>query len=145
MIPKITQERPNVLPKYWCGTCGSELPPPEGPEKGGMKTPWKFCAICGEAIEYDKVKPVRWVEQDCDHCGHPLIRKSLDTSFLPYFTATPDYVGASLCRNCMEDHCVQTNCLQCRIGRWPDCPYDYIKQQGMQKSSGVEDANGNLS
>lgn len=21
MIPKITQERPNVAPKYWCGTC----------------------------------------------------------------------------------------------------------------------------
>lgn len=32
MIPKITQERPNIAPKYWCGTCGHALPPPNGPE-----------------------------------------------------------------------------------------------------------------
>ena len=77
MIPKITQERPNVAPKYWCGTCGHALPPPNGPETCPNPVPWKFCSICGEPIEYDKAEPVRWVEQNCERCGRPLIRKSL--------------------------------------------------------------------
>ena len=76
MIPKITQERPNVAPKYWCGTCGHALPPPNGPETCPNPVPWKFCSICGEPIEYDKAEPVRWVEQNCERCGRPLIRKS---------------------------------------------------------------------
>lgn len=145
MIPKITQERPNILPRYWCGTCGNKLPPPEGPQTDGHSTPWKFCPICGEAIEYDKTDPVQWTERDCDHCGRSLIRKPTAASFPSYFTATSDYVGTSLCRGCMEEHCVQTNCLQCGIGRWPDCPYDYIKQQGLQKRSAEGGTNGETS
>ena len=109
MIPKITQERPNVAPKYWCGTCGHALPPPNGPETCPNPVPWKFCSICGEPIEYDKAEPVRWVEQNCERCGRPLIRKSPADMAPPDFIASPDYVGTSLCRNCMEEHCVQTN------------------------------------
>lgn len=133
MIPKITQERPNVAPKYWCGTCGHALPPPNGPETCPNPVPWKFCSICGEPIEYDKAEPVRWVEQNCERCGRSLIRKSPADMAPPDFIASPDYVGTSLCRNCMEEHCVQTNCLQCEIGHWPICPYTYIKRLGLEK------------
>ena len=94
---------------------------------------WKFCSICGEPIEYDKAEPVRWVEQNCERCGRPLIRKSPADMAPPDFIASPDYVGTSLCRNCMEEHCVQTNCLQCEIGHWPNCPYTYIKRLGLEK------------
>ena len=133
MIPKITQERPNVAPRYWCGTCGHALPPPNGPETDSDPVPWKFCSICGEPIEYDKAEPVRWVEQNCEHCGRPLIRKSPAEMAPPDFIAFPEYVGTSLCRSCMEEYCVQTNCLQCEIGHWPNCPYAYIKQLGLEK------------
>ena len=39
MIPKITQERPNVAPKYWCRTCGHALPPPNGPSVPSVVSP----------------------------------------------------------------------------------------------------------
>ena len=48
--------------------------------------------------------------------------------------ANYEYVGASLCRDCLEEHCVQTNCLQCDIGNWPGCRYADIKRQGLQKA-----------
>ena len=114
MIPKITQERPNVAPKYWCGTCGHALPPPNGPETCPNPVPWKFCSICGEPIEYDKAEPVRWVEQNCERCGRSLIRKSPADMAPPDFIASPDYVGTSLCRSCMEEHCVQIGRASCR-------------------------------
>lgn len=73
------------------------------------------------------------LEQNCERCGRPLIRKSPADMAPPDFIASPDYVGTSLCRNCMEEHCVQTNCLQCEIGHWPNCPYTYIKRLGLEK------------
>ena len=46
-------------------------------------------------------------------CGRPLIQLVQDRR--PFFRANYEYVGASLCRDCLEEHCVQTNCLQCDI------------------------------
>ena len=43
-------------------------------------------------------------------------------------------IHISLCRDCLEEHCVQTNCLQCDIGNWPGCRYADIKRQGLQKA-----------
>lgn len=141
MIPKLTQARPNVLPNYWCGTCGGKLPPPEGPENTGQRRPWHFCPICGECIEYEMAEPVQWKELDCIRCGQPLIHRSALASMPPHYIAAPEYVGTSLCSSCMEEHCLQTNCLQCEVGQWPNCPYAYIKQRGMARSAG-ERCNG---
>ena len=127
MIPKITQQRPNVAARYWCGTCGASLPNPHFADADPHRAGWKYCPICGEPIEYDKATPVQWSEQNCERCGSWLIMKmgSGDSS---YFMASSDYVGSSICRTCMEEHCAQTNCLQCEIGKWPDCPYSWIKK-----------------
>ena len=127
MIPKITQQRPNVAARYWCGTCGASLPNPHFADADPHRAGWKYCPICGEPIEYDKATPVQWSEQNCERCGSWLIMKmgSGDSS---YFMASSDYVGGPICRTCMEEHCAQTNCLQCEIGKWPDCPYNWIKK-----------------
>ena len=91
MIPKITQDAPNIVQRYWCSTC-----------------------------------------------GRPLIQLVQDRR--PFFRANYEYVGASLCRDCLEEHCVQTNCLQCDLGNWPGCRYADIKRQGLQKAKeGGED------
>ena len=105
MIPKITQEAPNIVPRYWCSTCGRSLPAPDQHDDQ-----WRFCPRCGE----------------------PLIQLVQDRR--PFFRANYEYVGASLCRDCLEEHCVQTNCLQCDIGNWPGCRYADIKRQGLQKA-----------
>ena len=93
---------------------------------------WRFCPRCGEPIEYEKAEPVQWREQNCEKCGRPLIQLVQDRR--PFFRANYEYVGASLCRDCLEEHCVQTNCLQCDIGNWPGCRYADIKRQGLQKA-----------
>lgn len=102
MIPKITQQRPNVAARYWCGTCGASLPNPHFADADPHRAGWKYCPICGEPIEYDKATPVQWSEQNCERCGSWLIMKmgSGDSS---YFMASSDYVGAPICRVCMED------------------------------------------
>ena len=127
MIPKITQQRPNVAARYWCGTCGASLPNPHFADADPHRAGWKYCPICGEPIEYDKATPVQWSEQNCERCGSWLIMKSGSGSST-HFMASSDYVGGPICRTCMEEHCAQTNCLQCEIGKWPDCPYNWIKK-----------------
>lgn len=131
MIPKITQQRPNVAARYWCGTCGASLPNPHFADADPHRAGWKYCPICGEPIEYDKATPVQWSEQNCERCGNWLIMKmgSGDSS---YFMASSDYVGAPICRVCMEEHCGQTNCFQCGIGQQPDCPYAWIKKSVLE-------------
>ena len=86
-------------------------------------------------------EPVQWKELDCIRCGQPLIRRSALAAMPPHYIAAPEYVGTSLCSSCMEEHCLQTNCLQCEVGQWPNCPYAYIKQRGMARSAG-ERCNG---
>ena len=127
MIPKITQKGPNIVERYWCGHCGAGLPNPCQFQGDAPKEAWKFCPMCGEPIEYDKAEPVQWTEQNCARCSSWLIMKKGDSSG-SYFIASSDYVGGSICRTCMEEHCAQTNCLQCEIGKWPDCPYSWIKK-----------------
>lgn len=135
MIPKITQDAPNIVERYWCADCGHSLPNPKADVTGIKSDPWRFCPGCGAFIEYDKAEQVHWSEQSCIACGRSLIyRVKADN---PYFMTTFDFVaGSPLCRSCLEEHCVQTNCLQCDIGNWPDCRYAYIKRHGLQKAEG---------
>lgn len=122
MIPKITQAAPNISEQYWCSTCGRNLPSPNQNAGSGSEDPWRFCPGCGEPIEYEKAEPVHWQEQDCVKCGCALIR--LVRCNTPFFQAKYEYVGAPLCRNCLEEHCVQTNCLAVRnrkLAKLPLC------------------------
>ena len=64
MIPKITQEAPNIVQRYWCSTCGRSLPAPDQHDDQ-----WRFCPRCGEPIEYEKAEPVQWREQNCEKCN----------------------------------------------------------------------------
>ena len=54
MIPKITQDAPNIVQRYWCSTCGRSLPAPDQHDDQ-----WRFCPRCGEPIEYAKLRKVR--------------------------------------------------------------------------------------
>lgn len=119
------------MEQYWCGHCGAGLPNPSQFRGKVSKETWKYCPICGEPIEYDKAEHVQWSEQNCERCGSWLIMKKGDSSG-SYFIASSDYVGAPICRVCMEEHCGQTNCFQCEIGQQPDCPYAWIKKSVLE-------------
>lgn len=140
MIPKITQQGPNIMERYWCGKCGAGLPDPHRASGKEPEQAWHFCPICGEPIEYDKAEPVQWAEQSCERCGCKLVMEIQNTP-RSYFIATSDYVGGPICRSCLEEHCVQTNCLQCELATWPDCPYAWVKKLALD----TEDiSTGNL-
>ena len=64
MIPKITQDAPNIVQRYWCSTCGRSLPAPDQHDDQ-----WRFCPRCGEPIEYEKAEPVQWRELDPTGAG----------------------------------------------------------------------------
>lgn len=133
MIPNITQEGPKIVEQYWCGNCGAGLPPPYQLRDGEHKPTWKFCPICGEAIEYERAKPVQWAELNCERCGVNLIME-IQGEPKPRYIASRDYIGGSICRCCMEEHCAQTNCLQCEVGKHPDCLYTRIKKKALYLS-----------
>ena len=42
MIPKITQDAPNIVQRYWCSTCGRSLPAPDQHDDQ-----WRFCEVRG--------------------------------------------------------------------------------------------------
>lgn len=127
MIPKETQSRPNVLPRYHCTNCGASL------QKGGFVIgsnkleQWKFCPICGEPIEWDLVEPVEWHNVDCSICGKRLVALVYGRPL-----ADPDYIGSNVCRNCQMEYCSETNCLKCEFGDYPHCQYRYLKDLAMK-------------
>lgn len=73
MIPIMEQERPNILPRYRCGQCGTRFPLFSAKEKE-----WNYCCHCGAEIEWDKVKPIVWEEKQCSVCGKIMIRIDKD-------------------------------------------------------------------
>ena len=87
------------------------------------------------AMRYHRRMALKHAQTRCHGSSVPSVvsPSSMTDMAPPDFIASPDYVGTSLCRSCMEEHCVQTNCLQCEIGHWPICPYTYIKRLGLEK------------
>ena len=78
-------------------------------------------------IEEEEVPEVVEEELYCEQCGSQLIYK-VDTLPQSRFMASSDYVGGRICLPCLAEHCAQTNCLQCDLGNWPKCKYEWIKK-----------------
>jgi len=128
VIPKVTQDGPNIIPRYWCSNCGQSLPTSTF---SGKKIRWKFCPECSQPIEWDKAVPVKWEPMDCDTCGRPIIRE-VGGSMID----TGGYVGTTTCRACMTEYCSSTNCLGCTRGSYPDCKWAYLKRHPICECEG---------
>lgn len=120
MIPRIQQERPNVIKRYYCSTCGTKLQHSDGVNQES----WGFCPMCGQQIEWDKVTDVVWEEKSCDICGGWLIKKHP----LGFWYASSDYIGENTCRTCWLEECCAINCLSCQRRHYPDCEWVHLKQ-----------------
>lgn len=67
-----------------------------------------FCNICGGKVV--------WKSAISDSCGKPIYLKS--SEYLDNWDT---------CRSCMSEHCTTTNCPECKIGKYPDCRFLYLK------------------
>ncbi|WP_313530578.1 hypothetical protein [Anaerotignum sp.] len=56
MIPKVTQDAPNILKRYWCSHCGRHLFP-NGCNSESVG--YAYCPGCGQPIEWDKAVHVK--------------------------------------------------------------------------------------
>jgi hypothetical protein len=41
--------------------------------------------------------------------------------------------GSAVHRECIEEHCTATNCLGCKIGKYPDCVFLDVKTKLIAK------------
>lgn len=120
MIPKEDQGRPIMIAYYTCSSCGKrlDLGDPHGQGR------WRFCPICGMPIEWDKVEQVVCEEKNCNVCGGWLV-KSHPAGF---WYASSDYIGIDTCRVCWLEECLETNCLSCKRGQYPNCKWLDLKR-----------------
>ncbi len=125
MIPKLTQDAPNILPRCWCGKCGALLRYPSLSSENEVI--WRFCPMCGESIEYDKAESIHWEDKRCEWCGQKLFQ--VVPSLPGHYMASSDYIHGPICRSCLEEHCAQTSCLACKVGTWPSCRFMWLKSQ----------------
>lgn len=117
MIPEKIHVRPNVLPRYYCCHCGSEL-------RNDTMPQWKHCPICGLEIEWNMARDVWPQEAECEECGKPLV-------FIKdgKLEVAPSYVGSPyFCRECRIEMCSRRNCLDCKDGKYPNCQWAYLKR-----------------
>jgi hypothetical protein len=42
------------------------------------------------------------------------------------------YTGVLICRDCLSEHCLDTNCLGCNYGKYPNCPFLEMKRRHMR-------------
>lgn len=132
MIPIMKQQAPNIMPRYICSTCGELFPMFSHTD---LEHRWKFCCICGEAIEWDNVKPVVWEDRNCRKCGRALIR--LDEDGHPRWVNP--YVDEDLCYECLREHCMSTDCEACQVNRPEDCPHISRKRALLTALHGYEE------
>ncbi len=64
-------------------------------------------------------------EIECKMCGVKMVWEHPDVPGL--FMQSSTYTGGEYCFDCLMNHCSETNCLSCEIGKYPDCMYSWIK------------------
>lgn len=73
--------------------------------------------------------PCSNVPLDCSICGAWLI----DENLLGNPFASSHYNGTDVCDDCIVEHCLNTNCLGCHWGEYPNCQYLRMKQLYMEE------------
>lgn len=67
------------------------------------------------------------MEKNCKICGCQMVWEH--PSIPGHFQESSCYLGSDwrICHDCMVEHCVNTNCLACNYGKYPDCRFLKMK------------------
>ena len=67
---------------------------------------------------------------NCIRCGAKMVWENPNIPGI--FQANSRYLeNWDICRECMEDHCVSTNCYGCKLGEYPECRFLSMKKAFM--------------
>ena len=64
----------------------------------------------------------------CKICGEPM---AVMTSI--GLMEKSNFIDCDICRDCMIEHCVSTNCFACSIGKYPECEHLELKRNYMRQ------------
>lgn len=72
------------------------------------------------------------MNKNCRICGGSMVRENPSSSghFVESSCNLEDW---PICHDCMVEHCVNTNCLGCNYGKYPDCRFLKMKLQYRDK------------
>jgi|GEM_PF-1078621 len=71
-------------------------------------------------------------QKKCDTCGCKLVWEHPDK--LGQLQKSPANIDDwDICRNCMIEHCCDTNCMGCYYGEYPDCQFLEMKRRHMPR------------
>ena len=65
--------------------------------------------------------------KNCKMCGCKMV---WENPYIPghYHASSSNIENWPICRDCMVEHCCQTNCLGCRYGEYPNCQFISMKR-----------------
>lgn len=69
--------------------------------------------------------------KNCKRCGGKMV---WENPHLPghFHASSCNIEDWDICHDCMVDHCVAANCLECDLGKYPDCSFLDMKKHYME-------------
>ena len=61
----------------------------------------------------------------CTMCGNRVGRRVGDTYIMS--SSSEGDEGKGICHECLVEHCVNTNCLSCKLYEYTECPHIELK------------------
>jgi len=70
--------------------------------------------------------------KNCKLCGWNMVWENPD---IPghFHESSNNLEDWHICRECMAEHCCQTNCHGCEYGKYPDCRFLYMKRHYLEE------------
>lgn len=70
---------------------------------------------------------VNALAKNCKRCGGKMV---WENPHLPghFHASSCNIEDWDICHDCMVDHCVATNCLECDLGKYPECRFLEMKK-----------------
>lgn len=129
---QVTTHEPKLKEIFLCNHCGHELDSAQTELNADDPNRWKFCPICATSIVWEEIAPVIPGDYNCEVCGCWLGTVRPNGSSY----ASSHYNGTGICDDCMMEHCMATNCLECKIGKYPNCQFQDMKKYYLEETNG---------
>lgn len=89
---------------------------------------YNYCPRCKKPLCWEAPVVLSPGEVHCSVCDAWIATINRDGSSY----ASSAYNGTDICDSCMIEHCCSTNCYTCKIGNYPNCQFQNMKNNYLQ-------------